>query len=104
MSSSSSSTVSLLPSSSYPSSSKNWESSFGTLASSFGFVGGVPSLPQKKSSSTKSSKVSKSPNATAHAQPKVSSLPSPKNYEAAFASLSSAYGSGGGVLSVAQKK
>jgi len=74
------------------SSSKNWESSFGKLSSSFGFGGSAPSLPSSKNSKTKVPKQQQ----PAYQAQVLSPAPGQKNYEAAFGNLSSSYGFGGG--------
>ncbi|KAF8970641.1 hypothetical protein BDZ97DRAFT_1790245 [Flammula alnicola] len=97
------STSSLMPSSPHKSSTKNWESAFGELSSSYGFSGGIPSLPQKVSKSTKSkTKVPKS--SIPSSQPQSSVTRQPKDYESAFGSLSATYGFGGGIPSLSSKK
>lgn len=92
---SSSSTSSLLSSHQPQSSSKNWESTFGKLSSSYGFSGSVPSLPQKTSRSTKPTK---SPRSTSPLRSSsctsTSQSTSHKDYERTFGLLSSNYGFG----------
>ncbi|RDB17515.1 hypothetical protein Hypma_001200 [Hypsizygus marmoreus] len=89
------STSSLLPK---KSSSKDYESAFATLSSSFGFSGGAPALPRKaKTHSTPSA------SSTSFTTPR-SPPTQQKNYEAAFGSLSSAYGFNGRAPSLPSKK
>lgn len=68
-------------------STKDYESAFAALSSSFGFGGGAPSLPQKvtqpKATKSKKTQVSSS-----------SASPSSKDYEATFAKLAVSYGGG----------
>lgn len=102
MQSASSSTASLL-SSSNKSSSKNWESSFAQLSSSYGFNGAVPSLPTKSSKSTKTTTSISTANPQSFtASPSV--VRPTKDYESAFGQLSSNYGFGGGVPSLPPTK
>ncbi|KAF8876774.1 hypothetical protein CPB84DRAFT_1852846 [Gymnopilus junonius] len=97
----SSSTSLLLPSSTKHT-SKDWESSFGQLASSYGFGGSMPSVPPRssKSKSTKSSSTSYSSMSSVPSSPVTQS---PKDYEKSFGQLSSMYGFGGGVPSLPSK-
>jgi len=94
---SSSSTSLLLSSSQHQSSSKNWESSFGKLSSSYGFSGMVPSLPKK---SSKSPKPSTSPLTLSVPSSQSSGGQPQKDYQTSFGQLSSTYGFGGGVPSL----
>ncbi|KAF9458128.1 hypothetical protein BDZ94DRAFT_1271503 [Collybia nuda] len=83
-----SSTTSLISKKTSP---KNYEAAFGNLVSSFGFGGGVPTVPRKATQTTQPRK-SQAPS------PQTSSHPTQKNYEAAFGSLSSSYGFGSGAV------
>lgn len=89
-----------------PSSSKqqNPERVFGELVSTYGFNGGVPSLPPKssQSSSSKSSRHQSSVHPSTMVLPSTST----KNYEEAYSNLVSSYGFGSGVpcLPPSQKK
>lgn len=103
---SSSSTCLLASSSTYHTSPKNWQASFGQLALSYGFTGNVPSLP-KKTQSNKSkvmtSKASNSIHSTVSSQSTFAESRITKDYEAAFGHLSSAYGFAGSVPSLPSK-
>ncbi|PPQ85753.1 hypothetical protein CVT25_003072 [Psilocybe cyanescens] len=98
---SSSSTCLLASSSTHQPSSKNWEASFGQLASSYGFSGGVPSLPKKTKSTKSDAKTSRASIYTT--TPSSSESRATRDYEAAFGHLLSAYGFGGGVPSLPSK-
>ncbi|KAF9477038.1 hypothetical protein BDN70DRAFT_881683 [Pholiota conissans] len=92
------STSSLLSSKLSQPSPKNYEAAFGRLSSLYGFGGGIPSLPRKSKKSTSSSpKTSK--RQLQMTRPSQSARPQ-KDYEAAFAQLSSNYGFGGGYPSM----
>lgn len=77
-----------------PKSEKDFESAFGSLSSSYGFAGGVPSKPAKTTKPTKASPTS-AISSSSSSQPK-SSHPHPsKDYQSAFGDLSSSFGFGG---------
>ena len=88
----STSTTSLLSVFQRKSAPKNYESAFGQLSSSYGFGGAVPSLPPKSSKPSKKSL----PKSTTSPVPPPRPQPA-KDYEAAFAQLSSSYGFGGSI-------
>jgi hypothetical protein len=91
--SSTASLVSKNSASAKPGSPKNYEAAFANLVSSFGFGGGVPITSQKVAKMPKSHQTP----VTSPATHVTRSHTAPKNYEAAFGSLSSSYGFGGGV-------
>ncbi|KDR73950.1 hypothetical protein GALMADRAFT_250666 [Galerina marginata CBS 339.88] len=67
-------------------STKDYESSFGHLSSSYGFGSGVPSLPPR---------VQKQPKHSSSSQPTVVRPTTGKDYESSFGQLSEMYGFGG---------
>jgi len=77
---------------------KDYESSFGQLSSSYGFGGGVPSLPPKVSKQPKQPKPSVS-----SSQPTVVRPSTGKDYESSFGQLSSVYGFGSPVSSTPRR-
>ncbi|KAF4611224.1 hypothetical protein D9613_006602 [Agrocybe pediades] len=84
--------------------SKDYESAFGQLTSSYGFGGGVPCLPATTSKQSKSSSKHSLTQAPASFQSGLQARPSEKNYEAAFGNLASSFGFGGPNTTTFQRK
>ena len=70
---------------------KDYEATFAALQSTYGFGGTAPVLPAL--TERKAAKASKA--ATSHATPVAAKSGAKKDYEAAYATLSSSYGFGG---------
>ncbi|KAF8994892.1 hypothetical protein BDQ17DRAFT_1285442 [Cyathus striatus] len=77
---------------------KNYQAAFGALSSSYGFGGGVPTLPQRKPTNTQTAPQS-SQSSSSNAM-----TSSTKDYSAAFGSLAESYGFTGGVPSLPRRK